>query len=735
MPSARCTRCSAQLAANDRFCPECGQAVIAAGGGSGWRRSWRKPAAVSGSAVALPMLATQSGAVLHPEAAVVVPAKGSAAPRSRRRIAFWIFFSIVAVIAMIAGVLTWQIIDAVGTVNSVSTPPPSISAGMLGGSPDATIDTGPAQTAVAARALGLTSTPTNTAVPTETATAVPTNTAIPTATATASPEPTATSTATPAPTATATEFDENDLPWTIDVPVDNLTATPAQAAPVATETAVSEQDEDYSLPTAISDAVNNLTPTPVTESSVVAVVEAATVAPKPVNTPTPRPTSTPLATSIPNVTAPDTPTATATATLEPTAVPTVLSEIERVKNGSFEQGVDGWYLESGAGPVSVADAPDGAAMLQLLATGGYADQVLFTIPGTSYYLSASARLTAGGDTGVVGVVYRDAAGTRLSDLEPKPLTFTATKLRKKGLEFTPPEQVAKVSVYIYKDDGPAALEVDSISVRSIVPPVAESDPATGGPALAAGAQTIVIMGVDARPGEAIDGQVRPDSLMVVHLNPTSDACRVLSIPRDTRTELPGYGQSKINHALALGGIDYEVQVVSDLIGLPIDHYVLIDFTGFEDLVDAVGGITVDVPEGFTAADGTVFPAGSQRMTGKQALSYSRHRGDAEGDFGRIKRQQQVIRALIRESSGLEVLASIREFLPAIQNNLRTDLTVPEMIDLASTYRSICTEDAVTMMRLEGEIATFDDPILHMPLSYVVVDEAEIRRKVAALLEP
>jgi hypothetical protein len=58
-----------------------------------------------------------------------------------------------------------------------------------------------------------------------------------------------------------------------------------------------------------------------------------------------------------------------------------------------------------------------------------------------------------------------------------------------------------------------------------------------------------------------------------------------------------------------------------------------------------------------------------------------------------------------------------------------------MIDLASTYRSICTEDAVTMMRLEGEIATFDDPILNMPLSYVVVDEAEIRRKVAALIEP
>jgi len=732
MPSARCTRCSAQLVARDRFCPECGQAVIAAGSGAGRLRWLHKRPAVTSPAVAMPMLATHPGGVLQPEAAPVTsPVAKARKPRSRGRIAFWIFFSIVAVIAMIAGVLTWQIIDTVGTVNSASTPPPSISAGMLGGSPDATIDTGPAQTAVAARALGLTATPTSTAVPVPTETAIP-----PTATpsATTHLEPTATSSATTAPTATV--FDENDLPWTIDVPVDNLTATPpAQAAPVATETAVSEQDEDYSLPTAISDAVNNLTPTPPTSGTVVAVVEAATIAPKPASTPTPRPTSTPVATSIPNVTAPNPPTAPATATLEPTAVPTVLSEIERVKNGSFEQGTEGWYLESGAGPVPVADAPDGGAMLQLPATGGYADQVIFTIPGTSYYLSASGRLSAEGDTGTVGVVYRDAAGTRLTDLEPKPITFTATKLRKKGLEFTPPEQVAKVSVYVYKDDGPAALDVDAISVRSIVPPVAASDAPGGGPALVAGAQTILIMGVDARPGEAIDGQVRPDSLMVVHLNPTSDSCRVLSIPRDTRTELPGYGLTKINHALALGGISYEVQVVSDLIDLPIDHYVLIDFTGFEDLVDAVGGITIDVPEGFTAADGIVFPTGPQQMTGKQALSYSRHRGDAEGDFGRIKRQQQVIRALIKQSSGLEVLASIREFLPAIQNNLRTDLNVPQMIDLASTYRSICTEDAVTMMRLEGEIATFDDPILHMPLSYVVVDEAEIRRKVAALLEP
>ena len=253
--------------------------------------------------------------------------------------------------------------------------------------------------------------------------------------------------------------------------------------------------------------------------------------------------------------------------------------------------------------------------------------------------------------------------------------------------------------------------------------------------LADGAMTILFMGVDAREGEAIDGEVRPDSLMIIHLNPESDSCRILSIPRDTRTELPGYGYSKINHALAVGGIEYEVEVVSQFTGVPIDHYVLIDFAGFQDLVDAIGGVTIEVPQDFTAIDTTEFQAGEQQMTGEEALSYARHRSDNEGDFGRIERQQQVIRALIREGSRMDIVTSINELLPAIGDNLRTDLSISQLVNIATTYKTICTEEAVSMVHLEGEIATYDDPLLQMPLSYVVIDEAEIRRKVTDLLEP
>jgi LCP family protein required for cell wall assembly len=192
--------------------------------------------------------------------------------------------------------------------------------------------------------------------------------------------------------------------------------------------------------------------------------------------------------------------------------------------------------------------------------------------------------------------------------------------------------------------------------------------------------------------------------------------------------------TKVNHALAVGGVDYQIQVVEQMLGLGIDHYMLIDFNGFQDLVDAVGGITVDVPADFTSSDGQVFYAGQQQMTGKQALSYARWRGGSDGDFGRIQRQQQILRALVQRASGLNVVASINELLPAVERNLRTDLSATEMTSLAMDYRSRCTQETISMFRLEGFDATYLDPMLQLNLYYIEVDAAEIRRKVAALLE-
>ncbi len=410
--------------------------------------------------------------------------------------------------------------------------------------------------------------------------------------------------------------------------------------------------------------------------------------------------------------------------------PTVrLSEIERVVNGGFEADLEGWYSE-GALTTLADDTVSGSRALILPSDGGFVDQRLKFLPGTTYRLTGWGKISERGDTLELGVHFRNEAGERLRDREPQPVQFTSRKFTQKSLDFTVPEGVASVSVYLWKPSGKGVALADDISVRSLVP---DDEPLAA--ASASEAVTILLMGVDARPGEAIDIGVRPDSLMVLRLNPDTGSCRILSIPRDTRTELPGYGLTKVNHALAVGGIPYQKQVVELLLGIPIDHYVLVDFAGFETLVDAVGGITIDVPEGFVAADGTVFVAGRQAMTGKQALAYARYRGGPDGDFGRIQRQQEVLRALIRRASGLNLVRSINDLLPAVRQHVRTDLSAAEIAGFALTYRDTCTADRLDVFRLEGYGATFDDPLLNLPLWYLVVDEAEIHRKVQMLLEP
>ena len=416
----------------------------------------------------------------------------------------------------------------------------------------------------------------------------------------------------------------------------------------------------------------------------------------------------------------------------PTATPVILSQIERVKNGDFELADATWYLEQGAS-YTTGDAHGGDGRLQIDSTGGFASQRIFFIAGTTYQYSAWAKLTTdGAEDAQIGITFLDENETAIESSYSTPITVDTEKWTEFSFSYTPPEGTEFVSIHFWKPSGEATLSVDDVSVRSVVTEEAMSiDIQPNEP----GSMTILLMGVDARPGEAIDIGVRPDSLMVLHLSADSGSCRVLSIPRDTRTELPGYGLTKVNHALAVGGIEYEKQVIEQMLGITIDHYFLIDFNGFEDMVDAVGGITVNVPESFVNLDGRVFTAGQQAMTGAEALSYSRWRGGPDGDFGRMERQQLVLRALVAKASGLNVVRSINELLPAVEENLRTDLSPTQMASIAMDYRDRCTESTVSMIRLEGSAATYDDPLLQMPLYYIEVDQAEIRSKVAALFEP
>jgi len=245
--------------------------------------------------------------------------------------------------------------------------------------------------------------------------------------------------------------------------------------------------------------------------------------------------------------------------------------------------------------------------------------------------------------------------------------------------------------------------------------------------------TVLVMGVDARPGQPIDIGVRPDALGVLRLDPAAGTCRLLTVPRDMRAELPGYGPSKVNHALVVGGVPYQRRVVEGLLGLEIDRFILVDFGGVEAVVESVGGLTLDVSEEFTAADGLSFAAGEQTLDGARVLAYARYRGGPEGDLGRIERQQQVLRALLARAPAIEIGPLLGRLLPSLEGHLRTDLAPAEILALVRRFRPSCTGETLWTATLDGTTATFADPLVRQPLSYLVVAETEIARKRALLL--
>lgn len=197
------------------------------------------------------------------------------------------------------------------------------------------------------------------------------------------------------------------------------------------------------------------------------------------------------------------------------------------------------------------------------------------------------------------------------------------------------------------------------------------------------------------PGHA--GQELSDSIMVVSFNKATKQVATISIPRDTQAAIPGYGYRKINNAHALGGSKLAAQTVSGLLDVPIDYTIVTDFVGLKQLVDAVGGIEVDVKEAlvdseYPCADnewlscGINIQAGLQHMDGAKVLEYTRCRkGTCGNDFGRAARQQEVIALvmakLVQPSLWLNPLRATA-VSNALRTGMETDLSGPNMIRLA-----------------------------------------------------
>jgi polyisoprenyl-teichoic acid--peptidoglycan teichoic acid transferase len=195
--------------------------------------------------------------------------------------------------------------------------------------------------------------------------------------------------------------------------------------------------------------------------------------------------------------------------------------------------------------------------------------------------------------------------------------------------------------------------------------------------------SILLIGVDERKGD----RGRADSLIVMTINPKKQSIEMVSIPRDTRTEIIGKGKKdKINHSYAFGGVEMTMATVEHFLDIPIDYYIKVNMESFRDIVDAVGGVTVNNPFAFTY-EGVTFPKGEITLNGEKALKYSRMRyDDPRGDFGRQDRQKQIIEAIIQKGAGFSSLTNYDEVLAAIGKNIKTNLTFDEMQEIQANYK-------------------------------------------------
>lgn len=198
-----------------------------------------------------------------------------------------------------------------------------------------------------------------------------------------------------------------------------------------------------------------------------------------------------------------------------------------------------------------------------------------------------------------------------------------------------------------------------------------------------------------------------DAILLLRFNPQNQKLTILSIPRDTKAHIPGYGVAKINAANEEGGPALAAQSISDLLGgVPINGYLRINVQGVEKLIDALGGVTVYVPKDMQYTDHSQhlyinLKKGQQHLNGDQALQFLRFRYDRYGDIGRVQRQQMLMRAVIDKALNPEVIFKSPKILSIIEEHIDTNLTVEELIAL-SRFAANTSKINVEMLLLPGE---------------------------------
>ncbi|SDH19139.1 transcriptional attenuator, LytR family [Alteribacillus persepolensis] len=220
--------------------------------------------------------------------------------------------------------------------------------------------------------------------------------------------------------------------------------------------------------------------------------------------------------------------------------------------------------------------------------------------------------------------------------------------------------------------------------------------------------SVLFLGLDDRSGE-LDG--RTDAMVLATFNKDKESIKITSIPRDSLVSIPEYGDDKITHAHAFGGTDLAIETVEELFDIPVDYYVKLNFDAFIEIVNALDGVTVDVPFGFTEQDSEgnqdaiTIEEGEQELNGEEALAYARMRKqDPRGDLGRGERQQQIIKAIIRESASISSIHNYDDVLRSLEEHMKMNFTFGNLISLHRYANSISD---IETLQLQGNHLNLD----------------------------
>lgn len=250
---------------------------------------------------------------------------------------------------------------------------------------------------------------------------------------------------------------------------------------------------------------------------------------------------------------------------------------------------------------------------------------------------------------------------------------------------------------------------------------------------------ILVMGIDNEaPLPVTDGKPaigrRTDVLLLMAIRPKSMKVTLLSLPRDSLVEIPGHGVERINAAHVYGGIPLTEQVVQQVTGLKVHRYIQLDFQGFVQLVDLVGGVEVNVDKRMFYEDKSAglridIKKGPQVLRGKDALGYVRFRHDPMGDITRVGRQQLFVQSLLKKVMQPGMLFKATQLYGIARNNIKTDMTFGEITALARFAQGIGGKVEIASHTLPGSFSgpcwKLDPAAIAVLTQPLIIDEKAI----------